>query len=140
METLYNRGDRVYNHKIADFITIANITLTPQQAIRYGYTTEKGGTGVAAACDLGDAPKKTSVELGIKLLINSCTNAEIQEAFPGLPGGKGVMARKILAERNESPFDGEVNFIDRMNSITTKVDWGELSHRLDYTKPEQIGA
>jgi hypothetical protein len=55
-------------------------------------------------------------------------------AFPSLPGGKGVLARKIIQERNESPFDNEINFINRMIEIAPKCDWEAISHKLKFDK------
>jgi hypothetical protein len=49
-----------------------------------------------------------------------------------------VLARKIIQTRNESPFDGEINFIDRMAEIAPKCDWEAISHRLSYEKATAI--
>jgi hypothetical protein len=130
----YMRGDRVYNHTIAQTVTINNITLTPQRQPQYGYTTDKGMTGVAAMCDLGDAPSANLDANTDNVLINQCSIAEILAAFPSLPGGKGVLARKILQARNESTFDDEINFINRMIEVAPKCDWEAISHRLRFDK------
>lgn len=130
----YNRGDKVFNHNIAQMVTIDNITLSPQRQPRYGYTADKGVTGVAYACDLGDAPDK-NLDVNVdNVLINQCSINEILAAFPSLPGGKGVLARKIIQTRNEQPFDDEISFINRMTEIAPKCDWEAVSHRLKFTK------
>jgi hypothetical protein len=134
IEIEYKRGDRVYNHTLAQTVTINNITLTPQRQPQYGYLTDKGMTGVAARCDLGDAPAANLDTNTDNVLINQCSIAEIMAAFPSLPGGKGVLARKIIQERNESPFDDEINFINRMIEIAPKCDWEAISHRLRFDK------
>ena len=130
----YQRGERVYNHVLAQTVTINNITLTPQRQPQYGYLTDKGMTGVASKCDLGDAPAANLDTNTDNVLINQCSIAEIMAAFPSLPGGKGVLARKIIQERNESPFDDEINFINRMIEIAPKCDWEAISHRLRFDK------
>ena len=88
--------------------------------------------GVAYSCDLGDAPK-LNLDINVdNVLINQCSIAEILAAFPSLPGGKGVLARKIIQARNEKPFDDEIAFINRMTEIAPKCDWEQVSHRLNY--------
>jgi hypothetical protein len=139
IKTEYMTGDTVFNHTIAQRVTIANVTLSPQKQPRYGYRTDKGYTGVASACDLGDAPAANNLDTNIdNVLVNQCSIADLLTAFPSLPGGKGVLARKIIQARNESPFDGEVNFIDRMAEIAPKCDWEAISHRLNYEKATAI--
>lgn len=130
----YKRGDKVYNHTLNQTVTINNITLTPQRQPQYGYITAKGMTGVAAVCDLGDAPYQNLDVNTDNVLINQCSIAEILAAFPSLPGGKGVLARKIIQARNESTFDDEINFINRMAEIAPKCDWEAISHRLRFDK------
>lgn len=135
----YKRGDKVFNHNIAQLVTIDNITLSPQRQPRYGYTADKGVTGVAYACDLGDAPK-SNLDVNVdNVLVNQCSINEILVAFPSLPGGKGVLARKIIQARNEQPFDDEISFINRMIEIAPKCDWEAVSHRLKYAKLPAIG-
>jgi hypothetical protein len=134
IEIEYKRGERVYNHAIAQTVTINNITLTPQRQPQYGYLTDKGMTGVASKCDLGDAPAANLDTNTDNVLINQCSLAEILAAFPSLPGGKHVLARKIIQARNESPFDDEINFINRMIEIAPKCDWEAISHKLKFDK------
>lgn len=134
----YKRGERVYNHAIAQSVTITNVTLTPQRQPQYGYTTDKGMTGVAAKCDLGDAPAANLDVNTENVLINQCSIAEILAAFPSLPGGKGVLARKIIQARNESPFENEINFINRMIEISDKCDWESISYKLKFDKSPTI--
>ena len=134
IEIEYKRGERVYNHVLCQTVTINNITLTPQRQPQYGYLTDKGMTGVAARCDLGDAPDLNLDTNTDNVLINQCSIAEILAAFPSLPGGKHVLARKIIQARNESPFDDEINFINRMTEISNKCDWESISYKLKFDK------
>lgn len=135
----YKAGDKVYNHTLAQMVTINNITLTPQRQPRYAYQTDKGMTGTAASCDLGDAPSLNLDANVDNVLINYCSLNDILTAFPSLPGGKGVLARKIISQRNEQPFDDEISFINRMTEVTAKCDWEQISHRLNYGKSAEIG-
>lgn len=137
--TNYKPGDQVYNHAIAKLVTIDNITITPQRQLAFGYKDGKGMTGIASNCDLGDPPDDNLDVNTDAVLINQCTIAEILAAFPNLPGGKGVMARKIIVERNESPFKDELAFINRMNDVAPKCDWEQISYKLKFQLPEAIG-
>lgn len=137
--TDYKRGDRVYNHNIADTITVETVTLTPQRQLQYHYRTDKGSTGVAQPSDLGDAPDKNLDNNVDSVLINQCSISELLAAFPSLPGGKGVLARKIVQARNEQPFDDEISFINRMLEIAPKCDWEQISYRLNFEKLPTIG-
>lgn len=137
--TEYKRGDRTYNHNIAQLVTIQTVSLTPQRQLQYHYSTDKGATGCAQPSDLGDAPQANldgNVDL---VLINQCSIAEVLAAFPSLPGGKGVLARKIIQARNEQPFDDELGFINRMLEIAPKCDWEQISYRLNFEKMPTIG-
>ncbi len=132
----YNTGDSVYNHNISDNITIDSILGTPQGQFQYLYRSDSGATGVATESDLGDPPTSTE-DVADVLFINMCSVQEILAVFPNLPGGKGVLARKIIKERIESPFDSEINFINRMLAIEPKCEWEQISHQLRFDlKPD----
>ena len=135
----YKPGDKVFNHAIAAMVTIDNITLSPQRQPMFGYKTANGTTGIASTCDLGEQPGQDLDVNTDAVLINQCSIAEILAAFPSLPGGKGVMARKIIVERNESPFENELAFINRMTEIAPRCDWEQISHKLKYELADAIG-
>jgi hypothetical protein len=139
ISTEYKRGDRVYNHNIAQFVTIQTVSLTPQRQLQYHYSTDKGATGVAQPSDLGDAPQPNLDSNTDLVLINQCSISELLTAFPSLPGGKGVLARKIVQARNEQPFDDEISFINRMVEIAPKCDWEQISYKLNFEKLPTIG-
>lgn len=130
----FTRGDQVYNHNVGGMVKIETVTLTPQRQLQYHYSTEDGGTGVAQASDLGDKPCDNLDANTDNVLINQCSIADVLAAFPNLPGGKGVLARKIIQTRNEQPFDGEISFINRMIEIAPKVDWEQISYKLNYER------
>jgi hypothetical protein len=133
----YQVGDRPYNHRIADTVTIDSISLTPQKQLRYLYTLDSGATGEACEADFADPP--SAEDVADVLYINSCSLQEILASFPNLPGGKKMLARKIIQARDEVPFDNEISFINRMLEIEPKVEWEAISHKLKYDMPEQIG-
>lgn len=137
--TEYKRGDRVYNHNIAETIEIKAVSLTPQRQLQYHYQTDKGATGCAQPSDLGDAPAANLDANTQNVLINHCPITELLDAFPSLPGGKGVLARKIIQSRNEQPFDDEISFINRMLEIAPKCDWEQISYKLNFEKLPTIG-
>jgi hypothetical protein len=139
IKTEYVRGDRVYNHNIAQSVTIETVTLTPQRQLQFHYRTDKGATGVAQPSDLGDAPQANLDSNVDSVLINQCSIVEVLAAFPSLPGGKGVLARKIIQARNEQPFDDEISFVNRMLEIAPKCDWEQISYRLNFEKLPTIG-
>lgn len=140
IKTEYRSGDRVYNHNIAQTVTIKTVSLTPQRQLQYHYITDKGATGCAQPSDLGDAPSQNLDNNVDAVLINQCSVAEVLAAFPSLPGGKGVLARKIIQARNEQPFDDEISFINRMLEIAPKCDWEQISYRLNFERLPAIGA
>lgn len=133
----YNTGDSIYNHKISSNIVIDSILGTPQGQFQYLYRSDAGATGVATESDLGDPPASND-DVADVLFINMCSIQEILTVFPNLPGGKGVLARKIIKERNESPFDNELNFINRMLEFEPKCEWEEISHKLRFDKKDGI--
>lgn len=136
----YRADDRVYNHNIAQTVTIKSVGLTPQRQLQYHYYTDKGATGCAQPSDLGDAPQ-ANLDSNVDLvLINQCSISDILTAFPSLPGGKGVLARKIVQARNEQPFDDEISFVNRMLEIAPKCDWEQISYRLNFEKLPTIEA
>lgn len=134
----YSIGERVYSHKHADEVTITSIELTPQRQLRYAYRLDSEATGVATDSDLGDPPSNMEDVPDI-LYINMCSVADINATFPNLPGGKGVLARKIIKAAKEVPFDNEINFINRMLEVEPKVEWETISSRLKFDIPEDIG-
>jgi hypothetical protein len=134
----YKVGERVYSHKHADEVTITSIELTPQKQLRYAYKTDSEATGVATDSDLGDPPSGQD-DIPDLLYINMCSIADVIAVFPNLPGGKGVLARKIIKTAKESPFDNEINFINRMLEIEPKVEWEAISSRLKFDTPTNIG-
>lgn len=134
--TEYSTGDKVFNHNIGQLVTIGSVGISPQRQPQYHYITDKGVTGVATTSDLGDAPESNLDGNVDNVLINQCSIAEILAAFPNLPGGKGVLARKITQARNEQPFDDEISFINRMLEIAPKCDWEHVSHRMRFDKIE----
>lgn len=134
----YNVGDRVYCQDITEEVTITDIQLTAQKQLRYLYVTDKGSAGVVPEISLGDPPSNGE-DLPNCLFINMASVTDINAVFPNLPGGKGRLARKIVEAAKETPFDGEINFIERMKEIEPKCDWEEISHRLKYDKPAEIG-
>jgi hypothetical protein len=136
-KTNYQSGDRIYNHRFGDMVIIQTITITPQKLIQYHYITDNGVTGVASDDDLGDPV--TLEDLPDLLYINMCSISDISATFPNLPGGKGVLARKIVKARTETPFDNEINFINRMLEIDPKVEWEAISYKLNYDLPDKIG-
>jgi hypothetical protein len=127
-------GDRIYNHSLGADVVIDSISLTPQKQLRYHYKTDEGVSGVARADDLSEPPNIEDVP--DLLYINLCAVGDIVKSFPNLPGGKQKLAREIIKTRNETPFDGEINFIERMTEIEPKVEWAEISHKLKYDLPE----
>lgn len=136
---LYKVGDRVYCHNLADDVTILDIQLTAQRQLRYQYQTDEGSTGLVAESDLGNPPIDLD-DVPDLIYINLCTVADLTTSFPHLPGGKGKLARKIIEVRNESPFEDERNFIDRMLEIEPKAEWEQISYKLRYDKEREIGA
>lgn len=140
IKTEYQSNDRVYNHSIAEIVTIKSIGLTPQRQLQYHYFTDKGATGCAHPSDLGDGPQANLDSNADLVLINQCSIGDLLTAFPSLPGGKGVLARKIIQARNEQPFDGEISFLNRMIEIAPKCDWEQISYRLNFEKLPTIEA
>lgn len=137
-EPQYKVGDRVYCQETANEVTIDDIQLTAQRQLRYLYKTDHGASGVVPESALGDPPTSND-DVPDMLFINMASVQEILTVFPNLPGGRGILARKIVKAAKETPFDGEVNFIERMREIEPKCDWEEMSHRLKYDKPAEIG-
>lgn len=135
----YNVGDRVYSHEMVDEVTIDSIQLTAQRQLRYLYKTDSGATGVATEAELGDPPTD-NLDAPDILYINLCSVTDILNSFPNLPGGKGVLARKMVKAAKETPFDNEINFIDRMLEIEPKVEWEVISSRLKFNLPQEVGA
>lgn len=135
----YKTGDTVYNHNIAQSVQIISVSLTPQRQLQYHYQTQKGVTGVAQPSDLGDPPSLNLDANVDAVLINHCSVAEILTAFPDLPGRKGSLAHKIIEVRDESPFDDEISFINRMLEVAPKYDWETISYRMNFEKLPTIG-
>lgn len=130
----YTRGDRVYNKRISQWVTIDTVTISSSKHIRYIYNTEKGASGAATIDDLTNSePTESSLKEGDRVAINSCALEDLNDAFPNLPGGKGRLARKMISER---PYLNHQDFIDRMSIISDKVDWSTVAEQLDIDPPE----
>lgn len=131
----HNQGDRVYNHKIGKEVIVDTIMHTPQLQFQYLYKTDDGASGVATEADLGEPPASTE-DVADTLYVNICSVQEILKTFPGL---SQKTARAIIKERNESEFEDELSFVNRMLEIDGKIEWEAISHKLRYDKKEQIG-
>ena len=76
-----------------------------------------------------DAP----LQEGERVQINKVPHTVIRDAFPGLPGGKGVVARRIVEERQKNgPFKGAEDLAARMGM--SQVDWSQVALKLDFSQ------
>lgn len=75
-----------------------------------------------------DAP----LQEGDRVQINKVPHTVIRDAFPGLPGGKGVVARRIVEERQKNgAFKGAEDLAARMGM--SQIDWAQVALKLDFT-------
>jgi hypothetical protein len=140
VELPFNSGDEVWHISRNARITLGAAFLTGS-LISYNYEmTTKDGTihGTVSEKDIKAVPRQDKpLESGEKLLVNCVPWTVIRDAFPGLPGGKGVMARAIVSEREGERgfFLSPDDFVKRMTLRSTSVDWLEISTQLDYGLP-----
>lgn len=72
------------------------------------------------------------LEEGEKIQINRVPWTVIRDAFPGMPGGKGAVARKIVDERQKNgDFRTFEELVARMGLST--VNWEEMKQKLDFS-------
>lgn len=83
--------------------------------------------------DLRPVPQlEKPLEEGDRIAINKVPATVIRDAFPGLPGGKGVVARKIVEERNKGgAFTTIDDLVARMG--LSQVNWQEVGAKLDFS-------
>ncbi len=83
--------------------------------------------------DLRPVPQlEKPLEEGDRIQINKVPATVIRDAFPGMPGGKGVVARKIVEERNKGgPFTTIDDLVARMG--LSQVNWQEVGAKLDFS-------
>lgn len=68
---------------------------------------------------------------GDRIKINKVPATVIRDAFPGLPGGKGVVARKIVEEREKNGAFTSVEDLSARMGLS-QVDWNQVGIRVDF--------
>lgn len=142
IELPFATGDEVWHKSRNSRITLGAAFLNGT-LISYNYEmVTKDGTvhGTVSEKDICPIPKQDKpLAEGEKVLVNQVPYSVIRDAFPGLPGGKGVMARQIVSEREGERgfFLSQEDFIKRMTLRSTAVDWLSIAPRLDYSLPPQ---
>ncbi|MGL5922127.1 ComEA family DNA-binding protein [Chroococcidiopsis sp.] len=82
--------------------------------------------------DIRSVPKlEAPLKEGDRVAINKVPHTVLRDAFPGLPGGKGVVARKIVKEREDNgDFKSIEDLQNRMG--LSQVNWIEVGGKLDF--------
>lgn len=83
--------------------------------------------------DIKAVPKlEEPLKEGDRIQINRVPHTVIRDAFPGMPGGKGVVARKIVKEREDNgDFKSPEDLVARMG--LGQVNWPEIVQKLDFS-------
>lgn len=89
-------------------------------------------TFVVHESDIRPVPKlEEPLKEGDRIAINKVPHTVIRDAFPGLPGGKGVVARKIVKEREDN---GDFKSVDDLAARMglSQIDWQIVGQKLDF--------
>ncbi len=88
---------------------------------------------IVSETDLQKIPElQRPLEVGERIQINRVPFTVIRDAFPGLPGGRGVIARRIVSEREKN---GDYRSIEDLSARIgmTQVDWTEVGLKCDFS-------
>lgn len=130
--------DMVFSHGQNVWQVSENREVTIEKAFISGgkvYWTATAGDQILtiSETDIAKVPElQRPLETGERIQINRVPFTVIRDAFPGLPGGRGVVARKIVSERENN---GDYRSIEDLSARIgmSQVDWTEVGLKCDFS-------
>lgn len=127
----FQAGDTVWQISASREIQLGNAFMSAGRII---YNATYGDQRFTVhESDIKPVPKlEEPLKEGERIQINRIPHTVIRDAFPGLPGGKGVVARKIVKEREDNgDFKTPEDLVARMG--LSQVNWSEITPQLDFS-------
>lgn len=130
--------DMVFSHNQTVWQVSENREITIDKAFLSGgkiFWTAIAGDNhfTVSETDITAVPElQRPLEIGERIQVNRVPFTVIRDAFPGLPGGKGVIARRIISEREKN---GDYRSIEDLSARIgmSQVDWTEVGLKCDFS-------
>lgn len=95
--------------------------------------TSGDNTFTVSETDISKVPElQRPLETGERIAINRVPFTIVRDAFPGLPGGRGVVARRIISEREKN---GDYRSVEDLSARIgmSQIDWTEVGLKCDFS-------